>query len=122
MKIAVTASNNKGLESEVDSRFGRSPYFAIIDLNTMEFNFLNNSAVKESGGAGIKAAQMIADQKVDALITGNLGPKAFSALKATDLKLYNFDGGTIKKAVEAYKNGDLKHFTAPTNDAHSGLK
>lgn len=122
MKIAITASGDSGFEAEVDSHFGRAQYFVIIDTETREKEFITNSGIDEAGGAGVKAAQIIADQKVDALITGNLGPKAFSALQTTDIKLFKFDNGTIKKAVDDFNQGNLSQFSAPTNDAHSGLR
>ncbi|MDI3546467.1 MAG: hypothetical protein PWR10_119 [Halanaerobiales bacterium] len=122
MKVAVTASNNNGLEAKVDSRFGRAPYFAIVDLDKMEAEFINNSATGAASGAGVMAAQTVVDQGVDALISGNFGPKAFSALKAANLKLYSFTGGTVREAVEAYKNGQLEELSNPTNRAHSGLR
>mgnify|MGYP006280076243 CR=1 FL=1 len=122
MKIAITASGDSGFEAEVDSHFGRAQYFGIIDTETREIKFITNFARGETGGAGVKAAQVVADQKVDVLITGNLGPKAFSALQTTDINLYKFANGTIKKAVDDFNQGNLSQFSAPTNDAHSGLR
>jgi len=53
MKIIVTAKNNSGIESELDSRFGRANYFAIVDTESMDVNFIENSAAEASSGAGI---------------------------------------------------------------------
>lgn len=122
MKIAVTASDNNGLESNIDTRFGRAPYFAIIDTETMDIKFISNSAVMSNSGAGVTAAQTIVDQKVNALISGKLGPKAFTALKAAELKLYTYNDGTIKKAVEAFKSGNLEELIKANNNSHAGLK
>ena len=41
---------------------GRTPYFLIYDTDTQKSVFLDNSAAASTGGAGIKAAQMIADK------------------------------------------------------------
>ena len=123
MKIAITVCDNQGIESEVNSRFGRAPYIAIIDTETEELEFIDNSARGETGGAGIKAAQTIVDHGVDTLITANLGPKAFSALQAADLKLIKFDNkGTIKEAVDNLDQGNLNEFSSPTNNGHPGTK
>ncbi len=122
MKIAVTASSDKGIEANVDSRFGRARYFAIVDVETMEVNFVENSASKAASGAGISAAQAVSEQGVDAVISGNFGPKAFSGLQAAQLKLYSIDGGTIKDAVEKLKEGALQELSDPTNNAHAGLR
>lgn len=122
MKIAVTATSDKGLEANVDARFGRARYFAIVDTETMEADFINNSASKAASGAGISAAQEVSEQGVDGVISGNFGPKAFSGLQAADLKLYSMDGGTVKDAVEKLNSGELDELSNPTNDAHAGLR
>jgi len=121
-KVAVSASDNKGLETEVDLRFGRAPYYAIVDTENMEIIFIENPATGAASGAGVRAAQLIADQKVEAIISGNFGPKAYSGLVAANLKLYSFTGGSIKEAIEALNKGQLQEITGPTNKAHSGLR
>jgi Uncharacterized conserved protein len=50
-------------------------YFLIYDTDTQKSVFLDNSAAASTGGAGIKAAQMIADNKVNILLTPRLGEK-----------------------------------------------
>lgn len=122
MKIAVTASDNKGLETKVDLRFGRAPYFALVDTESMEVNFIDNSATTAVSGAGVTASQTIVDRQVTALISGNFGPKSFNALKTANLKLYSFNGGTVKEAVEEFKRGSLEELSSPTNNTHAGLK
>ena len=41
MKIAVSASGSD-LEAQVDPRFGRAPYFLIVDTDTMDFDVVPN--------------------------------------------------------------------------------
>lgn len=120
MKIAVTAKKNTGLETDIDPRFGRANYFAIVDTVNMDVNFIANTAAESSSGAGVGAAQLIADQNVDIVISGSFGPKAFNGLSAADIKLYSVNGGTIKEAVEDYNNGVLQQLTTATNNGHIG--
>jgi len=68
MKIAIPV-DDKSLESKVCISFGRTPYFLIYETDTKENLFLDNSAAASQGGAGIKAAQAIADEGVVVLIT-----------------------------------------------------
>ncbi len=68
MKIAIQV-DEKSLESNVCVSFGRAPYFLIYDTETKESLFLDNGAAASTGGAGIKAAQTIVDNKVNALLT-----------------------------------------------------
>ena len=78
MKICVSAVANS-LDAQLDPRFGRCPYFVIVDLESMQFEAIPNDASGAMGGAGIQAAQTIAGKGVTVLITGNVGPNAFQA-------------------------------------------
>ena len=75
MKIAIPV-DEKTLESRVCVSFGRTPYFLIYDVETKESIFIDNSAAASTGGAGIKAAQIIVDNKADVLLTPRLGENA----------------------------------------------
>jgi len=81
MKIYVSAVANS-LDAKVDPRFGRCPYFLVVDSETMQFEAVPNMASGAMGGAGIQAAQTIASKGVKILITGSICPNAFQALSA----------------------------------------
>jgi predicted Fe-Mo cluster-binding NifX family protein len=121
MKIAVTAKSND-LKSEVDPRFGRCSYFIIIDTDTMNFEYLSNESAMSSGGAGIQAAQTVANTGVKIVITGNMGPNAFQTLTAAGILVFTGADGTVEEAVKKYKNGELKEAEAPTVGSHSGMR
>ena len=55
--------------------------FQIHDTENGEFNAIENKGQMSGGGAGIAAAQQIIDEKVDAIITGNLGLMLLNLLK-----------------------------------------
>ena len=120
MKIAVS-STGKDLNSPIDPRFGRCQYFIFVDPETMEFEALENEGLMAMGGAGVQAAQLIVQKGVKALITGNLGPNAASALSASGIKVYLVPGGTIKEVVEAFKSGTLKEASGATVPPHFGM-
>jgi len=122
MAIAITLEDNNGLNSKVSSIFGRCPFFLLIDPETKEFTIHENEAKKASGGAGVQAAQWVVDQKVDAVITGNVGPKAHTVLFAASLPVYQFDGTNIDNALEAYAQQKLTNLFEPNTDAHAGIK
>ena len=121
MKLLVTVSGEEGLEAEVDSRFGRAPYFLFVDTESMEHTIQENKATGESSGAGVAAAQEVLDEKVQGVIAGNFGPKAFNSLKASQVKLYSVSGVTVEEAVCKLKRGGLEELSEHTRSAHSGL-
>lgn len=119
MKVCVT-SQGAELGSQVDPRFGRAAYFVVVDTDTMEFEAMMNEM--GSGGAGIKAAQVVASLGVEAVITGSVGPNAFQTLNAAKIPAYTGAKGTVKEAVEDFKAGRLVSPEQATAAAHTGMR
>ena len=120
MKICISATGNS-LDATVDPRFGRASYFIVVDSDTMDFETVVNSAVGAMHGAGIQAAQTIANKGVKVVITGNVGPNAFKALNSAGIKIVVGAYGTVRESLEKYKKGELKETTVPTAGGHSGI-
>ena len=105
MKVAVT-SQGKELSSQVDPRFGRAKYFIVIDTDSGEFTAHDNSQnLNAAQGAGIQAGQNVINLGVEAVVTGNVGPKAFTTLQAGNVKIYIRATGTVQNAIEQLKVG-----------------
>jgi predicted Fe-Mo cluster-binding NifX family protein len=111
-KICVTSSGPT-LESPVDPRFGRCTYFIIADTETYAFEAVSNEAAIASGGAGVQAAQIVAAQGVEAVLTGSVGPNAFPALEDSDIKILVGVSGTVKTAIDSYASGSLQELKTP---------
>jgi predicted Fe-Mo cluster-binding NifX family protein len=120
MKIAVSATG-KDLTCQIDPRFGRCQYFIFVDTETMAFEALENEGGMASGGAGVQAAQLVVQKGANALITGNLGPNAASALSASGIKIHFAPGGTVQEVVQAFKAGKLLEASGPTVPSHFGM-
>ena len=118
MKIALTISE-KNENSKVDPRFGRCPYFLIIDEETGEKKIIDNTQnLNAMQGAGIQAAQNLLKENPDVLITGNIGPKAFSLL-SSKVKIYLGAGDlTVEQALEKFKKGELQQADSPNKPGH----
>jgi predicted Fe-Mo cluster-binding NifX family protein len=121
MKVAVSAIDNS-LDSQIDQRFGRCRYFLIIDPETMELEAVSNKGASASGGAGIQAAQTVANKGVGVLITGDIGPNAFQTLSSAGIKVITGASGTVKEALERYKSGSLQQASGATAKIHAGIK
>ena len=122
MKIAI-ASSGKNLDSPVDARFGRCPYYLIVDNKNDEFEAIENTAGQGFRGAGISAAQMVANKGVKAIIAGNFGPNAINVLSTSGIKIFTTSdlSMTAKKALEQYKKNELRQVTAATVSFGSGM-
>jgi len=101
MIVAVTAQEGR-IDSPVDSRFGRAPFFMIANSDTMEvYAYDNTDGVNAGNGAGTSAAQLMAEQKVEVLYTGKVGPKAAEALENAGIKVVEEASGTVEEVLSA---------------------
>jgi predicted Fe-Mo cluster-binding NifX family protein len=105
MKIGIPATD-KTLESQVDARFGRCPYFIIVDTEENGFKAIPNGAARASGGAGIQAAQNLANEGIEAVIGVNFGPNAFKTLYHGGVRIFS-GSGSISAVIEQLKNNEL---------------
>ena len=120
MKIAVT-STGPTLDDMMEARFGRCAYFLIVDLDTMEFEALENPNIALGGGAGIQSAQLMAEKGVSTVLTGNCGPNAFQIFGAANIQVITGVSGQVRQAVEQYKSGALSSTTTPNVQSHFGM-
>jgi len=120
VKICVTATAGS-LDAVVDPRFGRCQYFVIVDSETMEFEAHKNLSISAPGGAGVQAAQAIANKGIDVLLTGDIGPNALPILSAAGIKVVTGISGSVANAIEQYNKGELQATTGPTEPAYAGM-
>ena len=118
MKIAVTSQGNE-LSSEIDLRFGRAKWIILFDTETDDFQAHDNALnLNAAQGAGIQTGQNVANLGAEAVITGNVGPKACMTLNAADVKIYLVEKQTVQQAIEAFKAGQLKQIEQANVEGH----
>jgi predicted Fe-Mo cluster-binding NifX family protein len=93
--------------------FGRSPEFLFVDTETNEKKYIKNPAADAPGGAGIKAAQFVADNKAMALLTPRCGENAANVLEGANVIIY--------KTTSTDTDGELKKFEDGKLEALSGF-
>jgi len=120
VNVCITSTGND-LSVPLDPRFGRCRFFLFVDTETGSCEAIENPAQMAGGGAGTKAAQLVAAKNVSAVLTGNVGPNAFSALEAAGIQIYTGQSGTGQEALERFKKGDLQSTTAPSAERHAGM-
>jgi len=119
MRIAISSSG-PDLDAEVDPRFGRCQYFIFVDPETLEFEAVPNSNIGSSGGAGISSAQAVAGKGVEAVLTGNCGPNAYQTLSAAGIRVITGVAGSVRSAIDLYRQGQWRAATEPSVGAHFG--
>ena len=109
MKIAIS-STGKNLTDSVSEVFARCPYFIIAEVENgkiKKVEAIKNESENQMGGAGISAAQLMAEKNVNAVITKNVGPRASDVLKQFNIGVY-FGDGAIKKVLQEFIDGKLE--------------
>ncbi len=116
MKIAIPV-DDVSMDTNICVSFGRAPYFLIYDTESGHSVFLDNSAAASQGGAGIKAAQLIVDSQVEALLTPRCGENAAEVFHAANIKIYQVKDRLLEYNIQAFENGKLELL----NDTHPGF-
>lgn len=115
MIVAVPAEK-KSLDSAICVSFGRAPFYCIYDTEKQSSTFLENSAVDSPGGAGIQAAQNLADKHIEALITFRLGENAAKVLNVAKVVLLKALNLSIADNIANLLENKLQNL----EDIHSG--
>ncbi|MBN2106805.1 MAG: NifB/NifX family molybdenum-iron cluster-binding protein [Deltaproteobacteria bacterium] len=120
MKLCIS-STGQNLNAVVDPRFGRATYYILIDSATNDFECVENPSAMAGGGAGTKAAQLVINKGVQAVLTGNVGPNAFAVLNAAGIQIYTGVSGSVQSAVDLFNSGKLQAIGSPSVEAHAGM-
>jgi len=87
LKVAVGATKNAP-ESLVHSQFGRCDWFLIFENETGMTKAIENSYAEVETGAGIGCAQDLIQEGVEAVISGQVGPRAYEVLTQAGVEIY----------------------------------
>ena len=115
MSIVAVSAEEPGLDAQVDPRFGRAAGFVVVDTATMNATWVDNGAAQAmSHGAGIQAAETLSGAGAGVLLSGYVGPKAFTALSAAGIKVgQDLSGITVRQAVERFTSGQVPFADGP---------
>ncbi|MBN1854843.1 MAG: 4Fe-4S binding protein [Pirellulales bacterium] len=120
MRIAVTATG-PSLDGPIDPRFGRCPYFLIVETDDLAFEAVENPNIMLGGGAGIQSAQLMNEKGAKYLMTGNCGPNAYQTLNAAGVEVIVGCTGRVRDVVEQFKLGRLGAAAEPNVVSHFGM-
>ncbi|MCD6434151.1 MAG: NifB/NifX family molybdenum-iron cluster-binding protein [Candidatus Diapherotrites archaeon] len=109
MKVAVS-SLGRELQSNVSLVFGRCPFFIIAEIEgdkIIKSEAIENSSMNQATGAGISAAERVANLGVKAIITGNIGPRAAAVFQQLGIEVYK-GSGTVEETLKNFIEGKLE--------------
>lgn len=118
MRIAISTEGEDTM-AVVDQRFGRAKGFIIYDTETNETVYVDNKQNLDAAqGAGIQSAKTVIDAGADAVITGNVGPKAFTTLDAAGVKIYLSKDENVSNAIDKFNKDELELISTSNVEGH----
>lgn len=107
MKVCFTAKGTT-LDSPMEERFGRAPYFIIVESGDGSVEAKQNMYADGGGGVGPKAAQVLIANNVKALVSGQVGGNAHEVLAAAGIAMYEYrSAGTVQDALDQFTRNTL---------------
>jgi len=101
MKICITAQG-PALDSPFEHHFARAPYFIFYDTATGKKDAVRNGFVVSDSGLGRNAVELLKQNGLEAVITGETGDNAKILLESAGIRVHRFDGtGTVRNAIGA---------------------
>ncbi len=107
MRILITSSG-PDLNSPVDMRFARAPYFIVYDSENPENpEVIQNPFMNTPSGAGVVAAQFVVERGVQAVVSGAFGPNSSMILSSAGIQMITETGGvSVKEAIDKAISGN----------------
>lgn len=106
MKVCIPTNSEKGLDDTVGEHFGRVQTYTIVDIEKNDVRVIPNTS-NHMGGTK-NPPEILADEGVNVMICRGLGRRAIAMFCDFGIDVYIGANGTVKDAIDAYKNGSLK--------------
>jgi len=107
MRIAIPCSNNNGLKSEISMHFGRSPYYAFVDV---EGNKIKNFEIVpvpfvEHGPGDLP--NFVKENKGEVVIAYGMGGRAVDFFNQLGIDVITGASGRVEEVVDAFLKNRL---------------
>jgi predicted Fe-Mo cluster-binding NifX family protein len=113
MKICISSTGNTIEYSNIDTTIHRCAFFLIVDKEINSLKAIFNTIRENPSEIGAMVGQIVANEGIDAVITENIGPRAFEIFKRYGIKVYQAKG-KITDAIKQFEQGKLKEISKAT--------
>lgn len=118
-RIVIPVLDETGLNAHLSEHWGRSPYFAVVELDE------NGQVVSQRivpnvgehfGGSG-RPVNNILRLKPDAVITYGMGPRGLRTCQSVGVAVLRANANTVREVIAAYNNDELEELTEGCHQA-----
>ena len=119
MKVSIPVMDREGMSANVSAHFGKAPVYAIVDMESGDLKFIDNTS-EHMGGKGLPP-ELLAGAGVNIMLCSGLGPKAVDVFGSLGIQVFVGATGTVQKTLETWQQGKLSsasHLNACTEHRH----
>ena len=119
MKIVIPVVDESGLEARISEHFGRTPFFAVIDLDE-NGQITGQKTVPNAGehfGGGGRRADFILNLKPNVIISYGMGPRGLSIYQSKRVAVLKANSPKVKDVIMAYNKNTLEELTEGCHEA-----
>ncbi len=111
--LAIPSANPGGLDASIDAHFGHCALYTVVEIEEGKVKDVRTmpSCPHEQGGC-MAPVNYLADNKVQALISGGMGMRPLMGFNQVGIAVYHSSGApSVGSAVEAFLGQKLSLFT-----------
>lgn len=119
MRIVIPVADESGLEARISEHFGRTPFFAVIDLDE-NGQITEQKTVPNAGehfGGGGRRADFILTLKPNVIISYGMGPRGLSIYQRERVAVLRANSPKVKDVIMAYNKNMLEELTEGCHEA-----
>ncbi len=118
-KIVIPIDKNEGIDSQISEHFGRAKRFIFIETDNgkIKNNCTKDNPYKDKKvRAGLNAALFVSKEKIDSVITKEMGHISLHTLRDSIVDVYLGTNDKVKDLAEKLSQGKLKVLKKPTRE------
>jgi predicted Fe-Mo cluster-binding NifX family protein len=119
MRIVIPVMDETGLDAQLSEHFGRTPYFAVVELDEKK-QIVNHRTVanigEHLGGSGSRA-DFILQLKPNVIITYGMGPRGLSIYQDARVAVLRANANIVRQVIAAYSKNELRELTEGCHEA-----
>jgi predicted Fe-Mo cluster-binding NifX family protein len=102
--IAIPVSENN-LNSIIDDRFGRCPFFCFYSTETGKTEFKKNIPGNDAGGSGLQVSEFLVNEGIKKVYAVEFGPRAKALLDKLKVETRIIESGhTVREIINMFNN------------------
>ncbi len=125
-RVLVPVQSADGLSAEVESHFGRAPWFLIAAVDgsgAIEIATERNPFADKAVRAGLAVInRFLKEHELDAILVREIGEIAFHGLRDNGVEVLHSRAGTAEGSLREYRAGGLEHLNAPTHSSEEKME